>query len=115
MTSSRHYSIEMIEQLDDICLEILRFPHAVKTFLAHIVSNQLQKHKKRIILFRVALQSHDIAPSIARVSTINPDVLEIVVIAKVPIPEIFVDGSRWIRSICVACIARFMRKVKLVC
>lgn len=79
-------SVKMIEQLDDIGLEILRLPHAVKALLADIVSNQLQKHQKRVVFLLIPLQSHDIAPSIARVSTIDPDILEIVMVAEVPIP-----------------------------
>ena len=86
VTASWDDSVEMIKQLDDIGLEILRFPHAVKALLADIVSNQLQKHQKRVIFLLIPLQSHDIAPSIAGVSTIDPDVLEIIMVAEVPIP-----------------------------
>lgn len=65
VTASWDYSIEMIKQLDDIGLEILRFPHAVKALLADIISNQLQKHQKRVIFLLVPFQRHDVAPSIA--------------------------------------------------
>ena len=114
VAAGRHDSIEMVEQLDDISLEVFGFPHAVKALLAHIISNQLQEHQKRVVLFLIAPQSHDVAPSIARVSTVDSDVLEVVVVAKIPIPEVFVDGSRWIGSIGVASVARFMRQVELV-
>lgn len=111
VATSWYYSVKMIEQLNDIDLEIFRFPHALEALLADIISDQLQKHQKRVIFLLVALQSHDIAPSIARVSSINANVLEIVVVAEVPVPEIFVDGSRGVRSVGVACVARFVRQV----
>lgn len=115
MTTLGHSLIQIVQQLQDISLEGLSSGHAIERLRTDIVANKFQKHKEGVIFFLVPGQSFDIAPGIARISTIDGNILIIVVIAEVPLTQIFVDGMSHItRGVCVASVSRLVGDVQLV-
>jgi hypothetical protein len=63
----------------------------------------------------VARQSLDIALAVAGRSSVDTDVLEVIVVAEIPVSQVFVNRMGFIGSVAVACVGRVLRDVQLVC
>lgn len=115
MTPSRDSTIQIIQQLQNLLLKFGRLGHPIKRFRADIIANQFHKHEQRVIIFLRTFKSFYVAPCVAGISTVDCDVLVVVVVAEVPFSEVFVDGVSGVAfGDCVAGVAGFVGDVELV-
>lgn len=81
MTSSWDSSIQIVQKFKNIGLEMNFSGHAVEWFRTDIISDQLKEHNQRIIILLISAEGMNVTPSVSTVTTIDSDVLVVVVVA----------------------------------
>lgn len=89
--ASRNCLIKPRQQSHNILMESLNSRHTIERFRANIVANELQEHEQRIVVLVVSSQCLDVIPSVARLASIDSNILEVVIVAQVPFTNEFIN------------------------
>ena len=91
MASSRYSGVQVVQKFQDIFLKMNLSGHAVERFGTDIVSDKFQEHNQRVIILLLSAESVNVAPGVSTVTSIDGDVLVVVVVAQIPLSGVLVE------------------------